>query len=89
MMVVNGNNFRCRVGHAWTGEALLDARNDEVEQALWIALRSLQEKARMADNVGSGVLRKRYTETADEAEHAMSVLGKRLSGVRPMADEAG
>lgn len=93
LMVVNGNNFRCRVGHAWTGEALLDARDDEVEQALWIALRSLQEKARlarrMADNVGSGVLHKRYTQTADEAEHAMAVLGKRLSGVPPMADEAG
>jgi two-component system chemotaxis response regulator CheB len=55
-------------------------------------VRSLQEKARlarrMADNVGSGVLHKRYTETAEEAEHAMSVLGKRLSGVPPMADEA-
>jgi two-component system, chemotaxis family, protein-glutamate methylesterase/glutaminase len=93
LMVVNGNNFRCRVGHAWTGEALLGARDDEIEQALWIALRSLQEKARlarrMADNVGSGFLHKRYTEAAEEAEHAMSILGKRLSGVVPGTDEAG
>ncbi len=54
LMMVGKDNFRCRVGHAWTGEALLRARDDEIEQALWIALRSLQEKARlsrkMADN---------------------------------------
>jgi two-component system chemotaxis response regulator CheB len=93
LMVVDGNNFRCRVGHAWTGEALLGARDDEIEQALWIALRSLQEKARlarkMADNVGSGFLHRRYTATADEAEHAMSVLAERLSDLPPLADEAG
>jgi two-component system, chemotaxis family, protein-glutamate methylesterase/glutaminase len=84
LMVTTQNSFRCRVGHAWTGEALLQARDDEVEQAIWIALRSLQEKARlarkMADNVGPGVLGRRYSEAADEAEHAMSVIGDRLSG---------
>lgn len=44
LMAVGENNFRCRVGHAWTGDALLDARDDEVERALWVALRSLQRR---------------------------------------------
>jgi two-component system, chemotaxis family, protein-glutamate methylesterase/glutaminase len=35
---------------------------------------------KMADNVGPGVLGRRYSEAADEAEHAMSVIGDRLSG---------
>jgi two-component system chemotaxis response regulator CheB len=87
------NSFRCRVGHAWTGEALLRARDNEVEQAIWIALRSLQEKARMArkmaDNVGTGVLHRRYSEAADEAEHAMSIIGSRLSGITRSAGERG
>jgi two-component system chemotaxis response regulator CheB len=91
LMTTTKNTFRCRVGHAWTGEALLQARDDEVEQAIWVALRSLQEKARMArkmaDNVGAGVLGRRYSEAAGEAEHAMSVIGDRLSGIIRSAGE--
>ncbi|BBY45893.1 chemotaxis protein CheB [Mycolicibacterium celeriflavum] len=83
LMEISKDNYRCRVGHAWTADALLTARDDEVEGALWVALRSLQEKAklarRMAENVGSGVLFDRYTTQADEAERALTILGKRLS----------
>lgn len=83
LMSVSEGNYRCRVGHAWTAEALLSARDTEVEGALWVALRSLQEKAklarRMAENVGSGVLFDRYSRQAQEAEHALTILGKRLT----------
>jgi two-component system, chemotaxis family, protein-glutamate methylesterase/glutaminase len=93
LMVTAQNGFRCRVGHAWTGEALLQAREQEVEQAIWVALRSLQEKARlarkMADHVGTGVLHRRYSESADEAENAMSIIGSRLSGITRSAGERG
>lgn len=80
---VSDGNYRCEVGHAWTGDALLNARDHEVEGALWVALRSLQEKARLsrrlAGQISAGRLSDRYNEIADEAERAMSVLGKRLA----------
>lgn len=80
---VSEGNYRCEVGHAWTGDSLLRARDQEVEAALWIAVRSLQEKVRLskrlADQVGRGMLRQRYESLADEAEHALSVLGSRLT----------
>jgi two-component system, chemotaxis family, protein-glutamate methylesterase/glutaminase len=83
LMNVSENNYRCRVGHAWTADALLKARDDEIENALWVALRSLREKVtlsrRLASQVGPGMLHSRYIELADEAEHAVTVLGKRLS----------
>jgi two-component system chemotaxis response regulator CheB len=86
LMALGHRSFRCRVGHAWTADSLLTARDDEVEGALWIALRSLQEKAnlsrRLARNVGSGTMFDRYSDIADEAEHAMTVLGKRLAEPR-------
>jgi two-component system chemotaxis response regulator CheB len=83
LMSFSENNFRCHVGHAWTSESLLKARDDEVEGALWVALRSLQEKVtlsrRLADNVGPGMMARRYLEVAGEAEHALAVLEHRFT----------
>ncbi len=83
LISVSEGNYRCHVGHAWTADALLRARDDEIESALWIAIRSLQEKAklsrRLADQVNPGMLSERYQTIADEAERAMAVLGHRLS----------
>jgi two-component system, chemotaxis family, protein-glutamate methylesterase/glutaminase len=83
LAAVSEGNYRCQVGHAWTADALLRARDDEVENALWIAIRSLQEKAklsrRLAEQVNPGMLSERYDTIANEAEHATAVLGKRLS----------
>lgn len=93
LMTVTESNYRCRVGHGWTADSLLTARDDEVEYAVSVALRSLQEKARLsrklAETVGPGALSQRYTMRADEAEHAMSVLGKRLSEIMAGTGEAG
>lgn len=83
LISVSEGNYRCQVGHAWTADALLRARDDEIEGALWVAMRSLQEKTklsrRLAGQVNPGILRNRYESIANEAEHAMGVLGNRLS----------
>jgi two-component system, chemotaxis family, protein-glutamate methylesterase/glutaminase len=80
---VSEGNYRCRVGHAWTADALLRARDDEVESAFWVAIRSRQEKAklsrRLAEQINPGMLSERYEAIADETVHAMAVLGHRLS----------
>jgi two-component system chemotaxis response regulator CheB len=93
LMTVSDTNYRCHVGHAWTADSLLEARDNEIEGALWIALRSLQEKVKLsrklAETVGRGSLRQRYIEVADEAEHAMTVLGARLAETAPDAGEHG
>ncbi|WNV85548.1 chemotaxis protein CheB [Umezawaea sp. Da 62-37] len=73
--------FRCRVGHAWTADALLDAQAGTLERALWTALRTLEEKVSLARkmgadarNRGSGKLAERYERTEEEASHAADVL---------------
>ena len=86
-MTVGVTSYRCRVGHAWTADALLLARDDEAVRALWIAVRSLREKAqlsrRQGDNVAPGALRRRYTELAHEADHAVHVLTSHLNANPP------
>ncbi|GFG55767.1 hypothetical protein [Mycolicibacterium agri] len=93
LVAVSAGSYRCRVGHAWTAEALLQARDHEIEGALWVALRSLEEKAnlsrKMAEHAGHDMLRQRYTELAEEAEHAMTVLGNRLRDTAPDPGERG
>jgi two-component system chemotaxis response regulator CheB len=91
LISVSDGNYRCHVGHAWTADALLRARDEEVDSALWVALRSLQEKSklsrRLADQVGRGLISERYNALATEAEDAMSVLGKRLSDTYRKQDQ--
>lgn len=93
LISVSDGNYRCHVGHAWTADALLRARDSEVESAMWVAMRSLQEKAklsrRLADQVNPGILSERYQAIADEAEHAMAILGSRLSDAYTKQTESG
>jgi two-component system chemotaxis response regulator CheB len=93
LVSISQANFRCQVGHAWTAEALLGARDAELEGAMWIAVRSLQEKARlardMAGKAGTGPLFRRYKMIADEAERALTLLSDRLSTTAQQEGEAG
>jgi two-component system, chemotaxis family, protein-glutamate methylesterase/glutaminase len=85
LQAVGVANYRCRVGHAWTPEALLKARDVEAENALWVALRSLEEKLQLArthaGSVSPGPIRERYVQIADEAQRAANVLRDRFNEV--------
>ena len=36
--------FRCHTGHGYTAEALINGQNAQIEESLWIALRTLEER---------------------------------------------
>ena len=84
-------HFRCRTGHAYSPATLLAKQTDVIEEALWAALRALEENAalarrmerRMRQTNQAGLAGEaRYSQRAQEAEGHAEVLRKLL-----MADE--
>jgi two-component system, chemotaxis family, protein-glutamate methylesterase/glutaminase len=82
--------FRCRVGHAYSDEALLVHQSEQLEAALWTALRALEEHtalgrrlAARANSRGHAHSAAAFTEQAMDAEHHASVIRNVLhTGVR-------
>ena len=60
-------HFRCHVGHAFTLESLVSEQSEQMERALWAAVRVLEESAALARRVSlheSGELKQRFAEKA-------------------------
>jgi two-component system chemotaxis response regulator CheB len=77
--------YRCRVGHAFSPESIQAAQAEKIEEALWTALKTLQEKASLTRNIQqqahnrnqhglSTALRERIQEIEKNADILSSVL---------------
>jgi two-component system, chemotaxis family, protein-glutamate methylesterase/glutaminase len=82
--------FRCRVGHAYSAEALLVHQSEQLEAAMWTALRALEEHSALArrlaaraESRGHRHSASSFTEQAMDSEHHASVIRTVLNtGVR-------
>ncbi|HEY0543911.1 MAG TPA: chemotaxis protein CheB [Pyrinomonadaceae bacterium] len=60
--------FRCHVGHAFSAESLVVEQSQELENALWSALRSLEEKATLTRRMAKRARERRMERAADNFE---------------------
>lgn len=79
--------FRCRVGHAYSADSVVDGQGEAVEAALWTALRALQERAQLSDRLaarmattGAERSRTRFEAVAKETRKQADVIRRLLAG---------
>jgi two-component system chemotaxis response regulator CheB len=82
-------HFRCHVGHAFSLHSLATEQSEQLERALWAAIRALEESAALADRLAAaekgGELKKRFVEKArtqrEQADllRAIAMHGDRLA----------
>lgn len=88
--------FRCRVGHGWTSEALLGQQASQLDDALWTALRTLEENASLARQIagrhrlrGSETLAARFDVQAETCETKGAVIRDALLRRREPVEDKG
>jgi two-component system chemotaxis response regulator CheB len=56
--------YRCRIGHAYSAQSLVAGHDDAVRRAFDVALRSLDERAAVAESLAHSARERGWTESA-------------------------
>jgi two-component system chemotaxis response regulator CheB len=80
--------FRCRVGHAWDAESLLDEQAGEVEEALWAALRSLEDRVDLARTLGDRAESAGRPHSADRFRSNLEDMERNVEVLRRLLERA-
>ena len=78
--------FRCRVGHAYSANTLMQEMSETLEEALWIALRVLRERESLsrrllsrAESTGLVGVRERFAAQAEESAQLAETIRRALN----------
>lgn len=81
------SRFQCHVGHSYTGESLMAEKDSELENAVWTALRAMEEAAELRRRTAArlerapfGTLRQKCLRESAELEERASILRGALTG---------
>lgn len=78
--------FRCRVGHAYTGESMLAEKTETLEGALWAALNTLEEGAEVSRRLaaqararGAEQAARRFEDRAQKSKEQATLIRQALA----------
>jgi two-component system, chemotaxis family, protein-glutamate methylesterase/glutaminase len=79
--------YRCRIGHAYSTESLSSRQDVKLEEALWSAVRALEERANMSELLAERLRGSRLRSAAERLEREARMLRERAEVVRASAAE--
>ena len=68
--------FRCRIGHLYSPESMLEAQDDNVERLMWSAIRALEEQSEYISNMAGQIAK------ADDQKRAVDYANKSRSSLQ-------
>lgn len=74
--------FRCRTGHAYSSGTLLAEQSEALEEALWIALRALEESSALAARLAEKARDRQHLKSAERFEEQSQDAQKRANVIR-------
>jgi two-component system chemotaxis response regulator CheB len=80
------SSYRCRVGHAYTLNTLVDHQGETVQRALWTAYRALEERAAMSRRVARRLADRGRAESADRFERQARVAEDQAADLKVVLD---
>jgi two-component system, chemotaxis family, protein-glutamate methylesterase/glutaminase len=88
------DSYDCLVGHRWSPESLLEEQTSAVERAMWLAIRSLDERHRLTERLsesahsrGHPISAARFRAASQEAALAADVIRGATSKMTPVTKE--
>jgi len=86
--------YDCMVGHRWSPESLLEEQTGTVERAMWLAVRSLDERRRLTEGLaeaarsrGHPISAAHFQAASEEAALAADVIRGATSRMPPVTEE--
>jgi two-component system chemotaxis response regulator CheB len=80
--------YDCLVGHRWSPQSLFEEHSSSVERALWLAIRSLEERARLTGRLADAARERghllsasQFSEAAEEAKRSADALRDAVNGM--------
>jgi two-component system chemotaxis response regulator CheB len=80
--------YRCRVGHVYSYDSLLDEQTLNIEKALWAGLRALEEKQSLLRRMARQSLDRRLSRNAERFESAAAELDEPASTFRHLLERS-
>ncbi len=76
--------YRCRVGHAYTADVLLNQQSESVEEALWAAVRALEESASLSERLAERASKHHHISLIERYRNASEVKRRNASILRDL-----
>jgi two-component system chemotaxis response regulator CheB len=88
------DSYDCLVGHRWSPESLLEEQTSTVERAMWLAIRSLDERSRLTERLaesarsrGYRISAARFRAASEEAALAADAIRGATGKMNPVTEE--